>query len=83
MKYVAKPVIVTAYKIIRVEDYEEEIGCNLILENGEDVLATPEMLSRITPIHGDYWVIQEDGYVYINPKSVFERKYCVHEKTSR
>ena len=24
---------------------------------------------------GDYWVIQPDSYVYLNPKDVFERKY--------
>lgn len=23
----------------------------------------------------DYWVIQSDGYVYLNPAKVFERKY--------
>lgn len=33
------------------------------------------MLSRYTPVEGDYLVVQEDGYVYINPKAVFERKY--------
>lgn len=33
------------------------------------------MLARYTPVEGDYLVVQEDGYVYINPKYVFERKY--------
>jgi len=33
------------------------------------------MIARFEPQLGDYWVIQEDGYVYLNPKEVFERKY--------
>lgn len=33
------------------------------------------MISRFIPQAADYWVIQEDGYVYLNPKDVFERKY--------
>lgn len=50
-------------------------GLGLELENGEVVTAAPEMTSRMTPIIGDYWVIQSDGYIYLNPKTVFERKY--------
>ncbi len=33
------------------------------------------MIARMTPQVGDYLVIQEDGYEYLNPKEVFERKY--------
>lgn len=33
------------------------------------------MLARYRPVDGDYLVRQEDGYVYLNPKDVFERKY--------
>ena len=33
------------------------------------------MLARYHPQIDDYLVIQEDGYTYVNPKSVFERKY--------
>lgn len=33
------------------------------------------MTSRYQPVVGDYLVIQEDGYEYLNPKEVFERKY--------
>ena len=33
------------------------------------------MTARYTPVPGDYLVSQEDGYVYFNPKDVFERKY--------
>jgi hypothetical protein len=44
-------------------------------EETTDVTATHEMLARYTPVPGDYWVVQADGYVYLNPKDVFERKY--------
>lgn len=69
MKYVANPVTVDAFKI-------EIIDLNrLMLENGSIVEPTPEMLARITPTVGDYYVVQADGYIYLNPKDVFERKY--------
>ena len=42
---------------------------------GSEVVATPEMTSRMEPVPVDYWVVQSDGYVYLNPKDVFERKY--------
>lgn len=50
-------------------------GLGLQLDDGRIVTATPDMTSRMTPVVGDYWVVQSDGYVYLNPKSVFERKY--------
>ena len=75
MEYVANPVIVTAYKIKHIGNYHIGKGLELILDNDSIVYATPEMLSRITPEPLDYWVIQSDGYIYLNPKDVFERKY--------
>lgn len=79
MKYKANPVEVNAYKIIHLGS-KTAIGLNLTLycpETGEEInrVATNDMMSRYTPIVGDYWVIQEDGYEYLNPKDVFERKY--------
>lgn len=50
-------------------------GLGLQLEDGQIVVATPDMTSRMTPVVGDYWVVQSDGYAYLNPKNVFERKY--------
>lgn len=74
----AKPVLVTAYVIHRVAERKPE-GLPLYFKtkipNQEMLLATPEMLARYTPSPGDYIVIQEDGYTYLNPKEVFERKY--------
>ena len=79
MKYRANPVIVEANRIVQVGDLDcslpHEGGCNLLLDNGQTVYATPSMLARMVPGIGDYWVIQEDGYVYLNPREVFERKY--------
>jgi hypothetical protein len=51
------------------------VGTACFLGNGEEVIATPQMTARMEPKVGDYWVIQSDGYVYLNPKEVFERKY--------
>lgn len=81
MRYQANPVSVEAHRIVSVGqlvDPPNSAGCgyrDLALENGENVTATAGMLARTTPEPGDYWVIQEDGYVYLNPREVFERKY--------
>lgn len=37
--------------------------------------ADSKMCARMTPRVDDYMVIQSDGYVYLNPKEIFERKY--------
>lgn len=75
MKYLANPVEVEAHKIVSVGHRQDAIGIDLALENGENVHADNQMLARMTPVEGDYWVIQSDGYIYLNPKDVFERKY--------
>lgn len=73
MKYIANPVEVDAYKILEVQQNSE--GYLLKLENGRDEQANLGMTARMAPTVGDYWVIQADGYVYLNPKDVFLRKY--------
>ena len=79
MKYKANPVIVDAFKIVeigsRIGAEITKLGIWLYLENGTSVFADKNMIARFEPQLGDYWVIQEDGYVYLNPKEVFERKY--------
>lgn len=79
MKYQANPVIVDAFAITDI-GYEEG-ECCLVLDNGDEVTATPEMRSRMEPKEGDYWVVQSDGYIYLNPKDVFERKYSPYERS--
>lgn len=76
MKAQAKPVIVDYFKIVEVGPVDEEAGFRILwLDDQRGVVATKHMLSRIDPKIGDYWVVQEDGYTYLNPKDVFERKY--------
>jgi len=79
MKYQAKPVIVDAFKIVEVEhtpDGDPPLARDVKLEGREvPVRATEAMCARMIPKVGDYWVIQSDGYAYLNPKDVFERKY--------
>ena len=75
MKYIANPVEVEAHKIVSVGTVNDDFSVSVALENGENEIATSAMCSRYVPKEGDYWVIQSDGYVYLNPKDVFERKY--------
>lgn len=81
MKYIANPVEVDAFKIRGIGERAAS-GLLMQLEDMTTVVATPEMLARMTPTVGDYWVIQADGYVYLNPKDVFERKYRPVENTA-
>lgn len=74
MKYQANPVIVDALKIEKV-DTPDGSGFRLILHEEGSMFASSEMLARMSPVPGDYIVTQSDGYVYLNPKDVFERKY--------
>ena len=83
MKYRANPVIVDAAKILIVHEADFVGNRNLTLDDGRKVTVYPAMLSRITPAEGDYYVMQEDGYVYLNPKDVFERKYSPIENQAR
>lgn len=69
MRYRANPIVVEAYRIRQL------LGETLILENGDHVVPTKAMKARIEPKVGDFWVIQSDGYTYLNPRDVFERKY--------
>lgn len=75
MKYQANPVIADAFVIVKVEGHIIPSGLKLTLDDGSIKTATEPMCSRYTPVVGDYWVVQEDGYVYLNPKDVFERTY--------
>lgn len=75
MKYEANPVVVDAFKIVSVGKFHPAEGTHLALDNGENVTANPGMTARMEPKDGDYWVVQSDGYIYLNPKDVFERKY--------
>lgn len=75
MKYVAKPVEVEAFTIVSVGKADASMSVDVATDDGVNRIADPGMLARYQPRPGDYWVIQADGYEYLNPKDVFERKY--------
>lgn len=79
----ANQVSVRAATILEVTDITERTdGCGqswpdlmLRLSDGRNFKANSSMTARYVPVAGDYLVTQEDGYEYLNPKDVFERKY--------
>jgi hypothetical protein len=79
--HVANPVRVEAAVIVDVDitgpvpDCGVDVIVSLADGTQKDVHLSDEMVSRFIPGPGDYLVTQEDGYQYINPKAVFERKY--------
>lgn len=75
MKYLANPVEVDAQIIVRAGVVSGDGSMELGLQNGTSLTADKGMISRYIPQEGDYVVTQSDGYVYVNPKNVFERKY--------
>jgi hypothetical protein len=75
MHYIANPVIAEAFKIKSIGPINTDGGRQLILDNESRVTATAEMMARMNPQIDDFWVIQSDGYIYLNPQHVFLRKY--------
>jgi len=75
MEYVANPVHVEAFAITCVARIDKDGGVEIWLEDGRKEFCDAGMIARYSPSEGDYLVIQEDGYKYLNPKEVFERKY--------
>src|SRR6266481_4792512 len=73
--HVAKPVLVKAQEIFDVIACRSSGMHELTLEDGAVYKADIGMTARHIPQTGDYLVTQEDGYEYLNPKDVFERKY--------
>lgn len=78
--YVANPVEVVAGKITHVGEAEPDESRHLLLEDNSVVVASGPMLARMLPSVGDYWIMQADGYEYLNPKDVFERKYSLKQQ---
>jgi len=74
-RYIANPVEVVADKIIEVKHPVGSLITVVVLDNGYDRGLTAGMVARFMPVPGDYLVTEEDGYLYVNPKDVFERKY--------
>lgn len=78
-KYAVRPLTVDAFQITHVSDTYEEGLVDITLDNGEVVTCRPELMSRMKPAVGDYYICTDDGYFYLNPKVVFERKYRLVE----
>lgn len=82
--HIANPVRVKARRITKIQESKIEIEgeeCLAVEVEGDPVMPIrvlpPDMTARYIPVPGDYIVTQEDGYEYLNPKDVFERKYRV------
>ena len=74
-KYQANPIQIDASEIVGIGTADNDGNLPLALSDGTNFTATQPMLARYVPVVGDYVVTQDDGYVYLNPKNVFERKY--------
>lgn len=74
MKFKANPVVVDAF-VIENSVQAEDGSYLLLLDNGKTFVADPGMTARYTPVAGDYLIRQSDGYEYLNPKDVFQKKY--------
>lgn len=75
MKYVANPVVVDAFEITEVGVPDSHGMIRLECSDGQARIGNADMTARMKPVAGDFWVIQEDGYHYLNPREVFLRKY--------
>lgn len=81
MRYIANPVEVEAQVIKTVRGMKgseaggEHSDYILLLEDGTEFRPDYGMTARMIPRPGDYVVAQTDGYTYLNPKDVFEKKY--------
>lgn len=71
---VKQDVIVTAHVITAVEKSAGGV-ISITLDNDEHFALTNTQVARYKPVEGDYYVTTADGYEYLNPKSVFEKKY--------
>lgn len=77
-EYQGLPIMVHAAQIASVGQPDAEGNVPIIFGDESDKIASPGMMSRMSPHVGDYWVItnHSDGvYEYLNPKAVFESKY--------
>lgn len=71
----ARPYEVTARRIGAVVGNNTGGGQLLQLTDGSTYVADTAMTARHFPAGGDYLVIGEDGFPYLNTAAVFERKY--------
>jgi hypothetical protein len=81
VKCIANPVEVEAFVIADIDPgdlvaFGRGVTClPLRLSDGSEVLVGAPLLARMTPRVGDYYVVRDDGYKYLELKAVFERSY--------
>lgn len=71
----ARPYTVNARTIGAILGNNTGGGQLLQLNDGTTYVADTAMTARHFPTQGDYLVIGDDGYPYLNPADVFERKF--------
>jgi hypothetical protein len=81
-KYIANPAVVDAWKVTRVGEKDSSRGRRLEFLGRGPFYAHGAMLARINVQPGDYLVRTEDGYLYLNPGDVFEKKYRLTSESS-
>lgn len=73
--HVANPVRVNAVQLVSFGGSTDTDDITGYDAEGNSYTITAAMRARYEPEAGDYFVTQEDGYQYVNPREVFERKY--------
>lgn len=77
--HIARPVRVYASQIVELAQEQDGVLRQqvVVARTADDAIhrLTIDMIARHNPKPGDYIVEQEDGYVYVSPREVFERKY--------
>jgi hypothetical protein len=68
---------VRAAKIVAVTPDPGRSGLGLELDDGDRYFAPAGMISRYTPLPGDYLIEYEDGYRSISPAKAFEGGYTM------
>lgn len=81
VRYRANPIEVEAFEIVSVSPETGNGNMQIITEDEKVRQADAPMLARYSPTPGDFWVIQSDGYEYVNPREVFLRKYSLIPET--
>jgi hypothetical protein len=78
-KYEYKIRRVEGFRIVDIqhmhEDHVPGRPCKVKVDSGKWIECDSAMTARYYPQVDDYVVIQPDGYIYLNPKKVFEDKF--------
>jgi hypothetical protein len=73
-QFVAKPLHVQAWQILTV--HRNHIRLDVPAGYDPDVFLTARQVNSRYPVAGDYYVMLDDGFAFVSPRHVFERKYA-------